>query len=168
MITRSVFPRFPRTALAGAAAAAAAAAAACATAGPRDPADASPAMARLLSATTREFRHDRVAPARTSATAIGTDQLSAEPDRVLYDIVLRTWPRLLRPGPTSIMHQDPRGDVLGVYTRAGFLGGPDVLRTVPARDVLAVYRLTPAEAYARYGRSHLGGAVEIVWRPAGS
>jgi hypothetical protein len=30
--------------------------------------------------------------------------------------------------------------------------------------VLAAYRLTRNEEYARWGRTHPGGAVEIIWR----
>lgn len=141
--------------------------AACATAGgtPQIP-------PHLLQGTSAEFRRTRVAPAQSSLSVIGTDRLVLEPDRPVFDVVARTWPRMFRPEPRSAARLgappgDSRGDVIGVYSQGTFIGGQEVLRTMLAREVLAVYRLSLSEEFARYGRAHDGGAVEIIWRPAG-
>lgn len=121
-----------------------------------------PLLARRLSP---QFRHDHVAPVRSSHTEIGADVLSLDPDLPVYDVVRRHWPAMLRPAPLSpAWQQDPRGDIYGVYASAGWMGGQETLRTVPSRHVLAVYRLSPTQEFARFGRYHAGGAVEIVWR----
>jgi hypothetical protein len=164
--TRGPRAEVARAVAVGCAATLAAAAAGCVTAGAGTGGDTPPPVRRLLAGTTADFRREHVAPSRSTLRVIGTDLLAPEPDRPVYDLVLRTWPRVLRPdaGPAAAL-QDPRGDVVGVYARGAFLGGQDVLRTVPARQVLALYRLTAAEEYSRFGRSHPGGAIEVVWAP---
>lgn len=112
-----------------------------------------------------EFRHDRIAPAASSRSVIGTDILYSDPTRSVYDIVARQWPVMLRPAPVSLRgNTDPYGDIIGVYAKGMWLGGQETLRSVPAGQVLAIYRLSMTEEFARFGRRHDGGAVEIVWK----
>jgi hypothetical protein len=96
---------------------------------------------------------------------IGADVLVPDASRSLLDLAQRQWPTLLRPlRGASATGPDLRDDIIGVYAGKSFLGGQAVLANIPARQVLAAYRLTRNEEYARWGRTHPGGAVEIIWR----
>ena len=124
--------------------------------------------ARLAASGDEQFRRYHVAPERSTLRVLGSDVLAADGSRPLVDLVNRQWPTLLSPLRPSAGTADVRGDAIGVYSGQNFLGGQAVLGTVPARQVLAVYRLTRNEEYARYGRVHDGGALEIVWRSPGA
>ena len=123
-----------------------------------------PELARRL---TPEFRRERVAPAHSSRSVMGTDMLRGNPQHTACELVERLWPNVLRPPAEHLApgHGDPRGDVVGVYASGGWIGGQETLRSVTAGQVLILYRLTPQQEFARYGRRHAGGGVEIVWRP---
>jgi hypothetical protein len=84
-------------------------------------------------------------------------------DRTVYDLIERRWPTVLRP-MTPNARSGPRGDVVGVYANGVFIGGVETLQTVYARDLLAVHRLSASEEFMKYGHSHPGGGVVLVWR----
>lgn len=113
----------------------------------------------------------RYASAGGALTVIGPDVLRAEPSQPVYDLVLRRWPNLLRPPVIGAAGgRDARGDVIGVYAATHWLGGQDALRSINAVHVQSIRRLTPSEEFARFGRAHDGGGLEIVWggpRPYG-
>jgi hypothetical protein len=125
--------------------------------------------ARIAARGDEQFRRYHVAPERSTLRVLGSDVLVADGSRPLSDLVNRHWPTLLRPPRLSgAGGTDVRGDIIGVYSGLSFLGGQQMLATIPARQVLAVYRLTRTEEYTRYGRTHDGGALEIVWRSPGA
>lgn len=121
---------------------------------------------RLSPIFTPQFLREKVAPERSSLRVIGADLLVPEAHRSLIDIVDRQWPTFLRPmrGPVGDGMPDLRQDIVGVYSGTAFLGGQTVLAAIPARQVLAAYRLSQTEEYARWGRMHPGGAIEVIWR----
>ena len=94
---------------------------------------------------------------------VALDVLVPQRDRSLYDIVVRTWPAMLRPPRTS--NVVPRGpnDVVGVYADGAFIGGVETLRSVFARDVVQMRRLSQAEEFHRFGHAHPGGGLVIAW-----
>ena len=114
---------------------------------------------------TPELLREKVAPERSTLRALGADVLVPDANRTMLDLVQRHWPSLLRP-PRNVAAPGPdlRDDIVGVYSGNTFIGGQAVLANIPARQVLAAYRLTRTEESARWGRIHPGGAVEIIWR----
>lgn len=86
-------------------------------------------------------------------------------ERQLLDVVRARWPQLLSGElPRGNAGQTASIDRFGVYDAKGtFLGGPEVLLNVRAREVQELRRLTAMEEYARLGRRHPAGAVLVTW-----
>ena len=103
-----------------------------------------------------------------SPTACGSDRISAEDVAALgtashtaHDVVTRLCPLWLNArGTTSILAPV---DVV-VYVDGTRVGGREGLHLVPASDVAAVCRMSPADAATRFGRGHGAGAVLVSTR----
>jgi len=86
-------------------------------------------------------------------------------ERAMIDVIAARWPQLLSGDlPRGSAGQATSVDRFAVYDqRGGFLGGPDYLLAVRARDVRELRRLTALEEYAKYGQRHPAGAVVLTW-----
>lgn len=104
------------------------------------------------------------AVADVSATLMQGGALTRDPMRPLADVIESYWSIASRRDPRSV--RSTVGDEsVGVYSSTGYLGGWDYLRTLRSSHVLRVQRLTASEAYHRFGRSHVNGAVVLTLKP---
>jgi hypothetical protein len=94
------------------------------------------------------------------------DALARDPMRPLSDVLASLWALSLRPDPRRALSSTNDAD-LGVYAGNAYVGGSDFLRTVRSGEVARVERLTRAEAYQRFGRSHANGALLVTFWPGG-
>lgn len=90
--------------------------------------------------------------------------LDLDPALSLYDVVGRFWPQVLHPPTLAVARPDPRGDIVGVYIDGNFSGGQESLRGIRASAVRSIQRLTRSEEFAKWGRSHEGGALIVSFR----
>ena len=95
---------------------------------------------------------------------IPADRLSNEGGRAIYDVVSMRWPLMMNQAGAGFQTRRLGVESVGVYADRTYLGGASMLRTVRAHEVASVRRLSRSEEYSRYGRTHEGGALEIVWR----
>ena len=112
----------------------------------------------------RDYRVAAARPALATRTLIPTARLDAEPASTVYDVVAHVWPQLLRPSPLASLLPSHVGPPVGVYMNETYLGGPDQLQSFRSGAVASVYRLSSAEEYMRWGRSHPSGALVLTLR----
>ena len=91
--------------------------------------------------------------------------LSNDPMRPLSDVISSYWRITARRDPRAVRTIGAEEEV-GVYTGTSYLGGWDYLRTVRSSEVAHVQRLTTSEAFFRFGRQHVNGAIVLTLRPA--
>ena len=91
--------------------------------------------------------------------------LSNDPMRPLSDVISSYWRITARRDPRAMKTLGADEEV-GVYAGSSYLGGWDYLRTVRGSEVAHVQRLTTSEAYFRFGRQHVNGAIVLTLRPA--
>ena len=91
--------------------------------------------------------------------------LSTDPMRPLSDVIASYWRITSRRDPRAVRAIGGDEEV-GVYAGSAYLGGWDYLRSIRSREVAHVQRLTTSEAYFRFGRQHVNGAVVLTLRPA--
>ena len=108
-------------------------------------------------------------PARSSAapaaspTLITSEELQATDQTNLYDAITRVRPAFFAiRGRISILHEPPS---MVVIENRQVLGGLEQLRSIDARHVRGVRRLSAAEVYQMTGRSVSSGGVEVVFGP---
>jgi hypothetical protein len=99
-------------------------------------------------------------PAGDGITAAEIEKI---PAASAFDVIQRLRPEFLRsrariPGGTA-----ESGAPL-VYVDGIRAGGLDVLRTIAARDVHEIRRLSAPDATTRYGPGHSSGVIEITMR----
>ena len=61
-------------------------------------------------------------------------------------------------GPIGVYAQFP-GDKAALS-----LGGVDALRSIAARDIERILKLTPMQEFHRFGHAHTSGAVVLLWQ----
>jgi hypothetical protein len=88
--------------------------------------------------------------------------LSRDPMRPLADVLQSVWPTTTRPDPRRLRPLGADAE-LGVYAGNLYLGDWDVVRSMRSGEVTRVQRLTPTEAYQRYGRAHANGALVVTF-----
>ena len=102
------------------------------------------------------------APA-ASPTLITSEELQATDQTNLYDAITRVRPAFFAiRGRISILHEPPS---MVVIENRQVLGGLEQLRSIDARHVRGVRRLSAAEVYQMTGRSVSSGGVEVVFGP---
>ena len=100
------------------------------------------------------------APA-VSATVITSEELQATDQANLYDAIARARPTFFATrGPISILHEPPS---MVVIENRQVRGGLEHLRTIDARYVRGVRRLSAGEVYQMTGYSVSSGGVEVVF-----
>ena len=92
---------------------------------------------------------------------VGRDELVASRASTVYEALMRVRPTLLWTRGQSSLLNAPRDGVL-VFQTGVLLGGPEVLQSMPPSAVRCVRRLSPVQAYQRYGRRVAAAALEIV------
>ena len=126
------------------------------------PDDASALLARAASAP-ESARASTVGD--VSTRYIQGTALSNDPMRPLSDVISSYWRITARRDPRAMKTLGADEEV-GVYAGSSYLGGWDYLRTVRGSEVAQVQRLTTSEAYFRFGRQHVNGAIVLTLRPA--
>ncbi len=109
------------------------------------------------------------APANSDRSVLTTEELRANHDQFLYDIVQRMRPEWLREhGATSIakgLAGSQNADLVQVYVGQVRLGGPGVLERLETSAATSLKYYTPAEAQARFGPGHPNGAIQVLSVP---
>ena len=99
----------------------------------------------------------------SGATLGSTNPIAYAPHETVWEVLYRRNPRLL--SDRSTRGGLPSGDdPIGVYVGDHYMGGPDVLKSMFARDVFRVVRLTASEAQTRYPRHHDNGVILVTMR----
>lgn len=102
------------------------------------------------------------APA-VSATVITSEELQATDQTNLYDAITRARPAFFATrGPISILHEPPS---MVVIENRQVRGGLEHLRTIDARHVRGVRRLSAGEVFQMTGHAVSSGGVEVVFGP---
>lgn len=99
-----------------------------------------------------------------STRYIQGNALGNDPMRPLADVISSYWRITARRDPREMKTLGADEEV-GVYANSSYLGGWDYLRTVRSSEVAHVLRLTTSEAYFRFGRQHVNGAIVLTLRP---
>ena len=98
-----------------------------------------------------------------SGATLGNTAVTYAPHETVWEVLYRRNPRLL--SDRSVRGGLPSGDdPLGVYVGDHYMGGPEVLKSMFARDVFRVNRLTASEAQTRYPRHHDNGVILVTMR----
>jgi hypothetical protein len=108
-------------------------------------------------------------PARSSAapaassSLITSEELQSTSQSNLYDAITQARPMFFATrGPISILHEPPS---MVVIENRQVQGGLEQLRSIDARHVRSVRRLSAAEVYQMTGRAVSSGGVEVVLGP---
>ena len=99
-----------------------------------------------------------------SHNVIPSERLLRDGGRPMSDVVAYRWPSMMNPPKTSLQSRPQGVEMVGVYADRMYIGGASTLSGIFAREVDSVRRLSRVEEFARYGRMHDGGGIEIVWR----
>jgi hypothetical protein len=92
---------------------------------------------------------------------ITAEQIAETSAMTAYDAIRTLRPRFLQSrGPTSL--QNASATLPVVYLNSMRMGPPETLQSIPARDVILVRYLSPADATTRYGTDHQGGVLEVT------
>ena len=98
-----------------------------------------------------------------SGATLGNNAVSYAPHETVWEVLYRRNPRLL--SDRSVRGGLPSGEEpIGIYVGSHYMGGPDVLKSIFARDVFRVERLTASEAQTRYPRHHDNGVILVTMR----
>jgi hypothetical protein len=98
-----------------------------------------------------------------SSTLITSEELRAAGASSLYDAISRVRPAFFATrGATSILNEPPS---MFVIENRQIRGGLEQLRSIDARYVRAVRRLSAADVYEMTGRASSSGGVEVIIGP---
>jgi hypothetical protein len=102
------------------------------------------------------------APA-ASSTLITSEELRSTSQSNLYDAITQARPTFFAArGPISVLHEPPS---MVVIENRQVRGGLEQLRSIDARYVRAVRRLSAAEVYQMTGRAASSGGIEVLFGP---
>lgn len=108
-------------------------------------------------------------PVNHDRSVITDEELRANHDQYLYEIVQRLRPEWLRTrGVSSIAtgiagNADP--DLVLVYVGQVRVGGPDVLERLQTSAATSLKYFTAAQAQQRFGPGHPNGAIQVLSVP---
>jgi len=98
-----------------------------------------------------------------SSTLITSEELQATSQSNLYEAIVRARPTFFATrGPISILHEPPS---MVVIENRLVRGGLEQLRSIDARHVRGVRRLSAAEVFQMTGRAVSSGGVEVLIGP---
>lgn len=98
------------------------------------------------------------------ANLITADEIAKAEVRNAYDAIQKLRPAMLTQGARRSSSVRARNQRVVVYVDNAELGGADQLRQIPALSIATIRFFTPSEAQLRWGRGHLGGAIEVLTR----
>lgn len=106
---------------------------------------------------------DRGSATGASANVLRAVEIQSASVNTAHDAVVRFRPEFLW-GRAAPGLADPAGALAVVYLNGVRQGGPDLLRTIPARVIVEIQYLTPVVASERFGPYHTGGVISVRTR----